>query len=346
VSSQLSLDERESRQRRAALVRDATIRLASIPGVDATVVGQAPPYGESMNFRMTPDGAPERRLTTVDVYDVGEAIGLTTYFRMMGIPFIEGRPFLPQELKDSTNAVIVSRKMAATLFPGRSAIGQHFRYLNEVDSVTLDGTVVGVVEGADGGGRDQFQLYRPYASYATPRTPVMVAFEKGAKTDPAAVQATLRSIPGLLSSETGMLDARRERALPRVLKYVKYGFAQFAIVALILAAVGTYGIVAYSVVRRTHEIGVRMALGAEQRRVTWMIVEQGLKVTAIGIIGGVAMSFLTTKLMAALIYDLRTDYPMALVAVALLVFGVSVIACWIPGARAGRLNPVDALRAE
>ena len=159
------------------------------------------------------------------------------------------------------------------------------------------------------------------------------------------VVAALRPVEGITATTLARAGgATAGNRNPR--HYLSIGFTMFAVVALILAAVGTYGVVAYSVLRRTHEIGVRMALGAERRRVTWMIVEQGLKVSLIGVIGGLFLSFVATKVVGGFIQDVNMDYPLAIAGVILFVSLVSLVASAIPGYRAGRLNPVDALRAD
>jgi ABC-type antimicrobial peptide transport system permease subunit len=127
---------------------------------------------------------------------------------------------------------------------------------------------------------------------------------------------------------------------------MRLGFTMFAIVGMALAAIGTYGVVAYSVARRTHEIGVRMALGAQQTKVTWMIVEQGLKITTAGIIFGLMLSYAATRVLSSYLMAVKTDFSIAMASVVILVLCISIVACWIPGARAGRLNPVEALRSE
>jgi putative ABC transport system permease protein len=339
LKSTVAFDERESRAVRTQTVRVALAGLRRLPGVEAAAVGNAPGDGESLDLIAEVSGGPEKRLGTVDVYDVSDG-----YFDGFRVPMVEGRSFSAQDTRDSSDAAIVSRSVATVLFGAGPAVGHRFRYHRPQDSVSTEATVVGVARNVGGGGWDRYQIYRPYGARAPSQFPVLVRYARGAEPQPGAIAGVLRSLPGLLASEPETLDRGSQTLKFR--RYVQMGFTLFATIGLILAGIGTYGIVAYSVVRRTHEIGVRMALGADRAAVTRMIVAQGLKITLLGVIGGVVLSFITTKAIASALMDVNTDYPLAMLGVIMLVTAVSMIASWIPGYRAGRLNPVDALRAE
>jgi hypothetical protein len=262
----------------------------------------------------------------------------------MNVRIRQGRKFTSVDTRDSTSAVIVSRSFASALFGAGATIGRRFRYWSERDSVVVDAVVVGVAEDVAGGDRG-LQIYRAFGTLAPDRIQVFVTPQMQATLDVAAVTRTLRDVPGLLSGDVTRPGAQPQN-VGQTLRYMILGFTMFAIVGMVLAAIGTYGIVAYSVARRTHEIGVRMALGAQQTRVTWMLVEQGLKITTAGIIFGLMLSYGATRVLSSFLMDVKSDYSIAMAGVVALVLCISVVACWIPGARAGRLNPVDALRSE
>jgi putative ABC transport system permease protein len=338
LTSLLTLDETQTRTQRADRAREALARLRAMPGVRNVALGVAPPHGEYMQgMRVAAEGMPERTINSVDTYDVSDA-----YFEAMDIRLLQGRGFLPEETRDSTSAVIVSRDLAKAMFGGRAAVGSRFRYRSAEDSTDMaDATVIGI---ADSVGGARHQIYRPFGAVNSLRTPVLVRYRDGQQLRPAAMLATLRSVPGLLSSDVTRVGEQSASGL-KLLRYIRFGFAQFAIVGLILAAIGTYGIVAYSVVRRTHEIGVRMALGAEPKRVTWMIVEQGLKVTLAGVIIGLLLTFGSTKLLVAIFREVQ-NYPSVIAGVVVAVSVISIVASIVPAYRAGRVNPVEALRSD
>jgi predicted permease len=340
VMSILTQDVRDPRTTRLATIQAAVDRLRTLPGVNDVVWGPALRSGEGMRLRMSTDSTPERQVAGVDVYPVSG-----DYFRSQQLPIVEGRAFSPAELRDRTSAVVISRALARALFGPGQAVGHRIRYRNEDDSTAVETTVVGVVDRQRGVKSDDRQIFRPYAATAMDHTPVLVRFKPGLKPDHALVHAALRTIPGLLSSEVVGEGGWSERN-GTFIRYVRYGFAQFATIALALAMIGTYGIVAYSVVRRTHEIGVRMAVGADKARITRLVVEQGLKVTAVGIIGGTVLSQIAVRVLASVIGDLGTEYSTALIGVTAVVLAISTAACLVPALRAGRMNPLDALRAD
>jgi putative ABC transport system permease protein len=342
LTSLLTFDEEQSRSRRAALALAALNRLRSTPDVQFAALGAAPTNSEPVTLRAAAEGGAERRLSLVGVYDVSNG-----YFDAMGIRFLQGRPFSLRETRDSMGSVIVSRSVASALFGAGGTIGRRIRFWSETDSIFHDGVVVGVAEDlvGDRGGGSKQQIYRAFGTLAPARTSALITPQFRAAVDAAAISRALRAVPGLLSSDVTLLGDR-SRSSNSLIRYMVIGFTMFALVGIVLAAIGTYGIVAYSVARRTHEIGVRIALGAQQQNVTWMIVEQGLKITAVGIAFGLLLSYWSTRVLGSVLMGVRTDYVIAMTAVVALMLAISGVACWIPGYRAGRLNPVDALRAE
>jgi hypothetical protein len=302
-------------------------------------VGVAPTDVESITLHATVDGEASRRLASTQVFDVSGG-----YFDAMRLRLIEGREFTALEGRDSTNAVIVSRSVATSLFGATGSLGRRFRFSSETDSIVHEGTVVGVAEDLPSTGSTR-QIYRAFGTLAPARIPAIVTPQLTGPVEAPAITRALRKVPGLISSDVSQLGLRPQSGF-RIISYMVMGFTMFAAVGIVLAAIGMYGIVAYSVARRTHEIGVRIALGAQQSKVTWMIVEQGLKTTLTGIVFGLFLSYAGTRVLAAFLTDVRSDFAIAMASVVTLVIVVSGVACWIPGYRAGRLNPVDALRAD
>ena len=337
LSSILTFDASHPREQRAALARQVLTRVRGTNDIGYAAFGGLPMGADQKELFGSPDGGPGRRLTATQVYDVSDG-----WLEAMGIRMSSGRRFTPAEARDSTNHVIISRSMASTLFGGQVAVDRTFRYWDS-DSVMVEALVVGVAETQPGA---KYQLYRPFGQLAPAQASLVIgANSSGAIASPSTVNKALREIPGVLSSDVEALDAQPTN-LPKIFRYLLIAFVMFAVVGVVLGAIGMYGIIAYSVVRRTHEIGVRIALGADRTRVIWMILEQGLKITLIGAAFGLILSYWSTRLLGSMVQDVKMNYPLTMAGVVLLVSAVAVIACLIPGYRAGRLNPVDALRAD
>jgi putative ABC transport system permease protein len=337
MTSALTLGDSRSRGQRAEIAQEAVARLRGFPGVRFAVLGTAPTDGETKDLGAAAEGGPVRRVQQIDVFNISDG-----YFAAMGIRMLAGRGFTLQESRDSTTTVVLSALAATTIFPGQPALGRRFRYWSEADSVMQDGLVVGVAENLAG---EKRQLYRPFGAVAPSTIPVLIGYQAGSAVDPAAINKALRVVPGLQSTDVVRLEEKPESGL-LFYRQLLMGFALFAVVGVVLATIGTYGIVAYSVERRTHEIGVRIALGAQRSRIAWMIVEQGLKVTLAGIAFGLMLSFAASRVLATVMIDTRLEYGFVLTGVVSLVVVVSVVACLVPGIKAGSLDPVGALRAE
>jgi putative ABC transport system permease protein len=337
VVSDLTLDELQSRGQRIEVARGALARLRGLPGVELAALGQVPPYVNSQNVSVWLTGASEMRVNATSVYTVTDG-----FFETMSIPLLAGRGFSSREARDSSGAVVLSRTLAVKLFPNADAVGRRFRIRFE-DSTSVDAIVVGVA--ADAGSTGDRRLYLGYGNTPGFRTSALVRYPRQADPRQAMITLTLREVSGLIASTVTPANpwAVQRGGLDR---YLRVGFGLFAVLGLVLAAIGTYGVVAYSVERRTHEIGVRMALGAQRGRVAWMIIENALKVSVIGILGGLALAFAATRLLGGVMRGVNLDYPLAIGGVVALVLGVSLAASLIPGHRASRLNPADALRAE
>jgi putative ABC transport system permease protein len=337
LTSMLTLDDTRSRSGRAELARQALERARRVDDVRFAVLGGMPNEVDPIDMHASVAGKPDRRLRSTMVYDVSDG-----WLEAMDVRMVTGRRFNAKETRDSTSSVVISRTLATQLFGAEAVIDRSFRYWADADSMIMEATVVGVAETQPG--YNQLQMYRPYGQ----RAPVHSALVIGSKLNPAspaAINKAVRGVPGVLSSEVESQSSRQNTSF-KPLRYMQVGFILFSVVGILLGAIGMYGIIAYSVVRRTHEIGVRIALGADSANVVWMILEQGLKITLVGTAFGLILAHWATRLLGGFVEDLKVNYPLTMTGVVILVMLVSVIASLIPGYRAGRLNPVDALRAE
>jgi putative ABC transport system permease protein len=338
LTSILTFDDAQPRAQRAALAQQVLSRVRGMNDIGYAVFGGVPNDADQRELFGSAGGGPGRRFTATQLYDVSDG-----WFEAMNVRISGGRRFVAGEARDSTNHVIISQSMASALFGGQNAVNRTFRYWSS-DSVAVEAVVIGVAETQAGGSR--YQLYRPFGQVAPAHTTLVIgANSTGAIASPSTINKALRAMAGVLSSDVEALDAKPV-SLPKIFNYLMIAFVMFATVGIALGAIGMYGVIAYSVVRRTHEIGVRIALGADRARVIWMILEQGLKITLIGTAFGLILSYWSTRLLGAFVEDIKVNYPLTMAGVILLVSAVAVVACLIPGYRAGRLNPVDALRAE
>jgi putative ABC transport system permease protein len=334
LTSELILEGHRPTRDQVELARSTLARLRVLPGVWRAALGSA----NSISLLTSLSGEPNRRMGGIEVTPVSEG-----YFETRGIRLLRGRGFSAREARDSGGTVVVSRALVQRLFPGQNGVGERFRYRSFNDSVIVDAQVIGVVENTESG--NGMQLYLPLGSRPILSTSAFVQYKRGWPPQPGDVAKTLRSTQGI-SATTVMTMADKFRRDNPVGHYISFGFGMFAVVGLVLAIVGTYGVVTYSVVRRTHEIGVRMALGAESATVARMVIEHGVKITLVGVAIGGLMSIGVMRVLGALVQDVNMSYPAAIGGVICFVCLLSIIASAIPAFRAGRLNPVDALRAE
>ena len=274
------------------------------------------------------------------------------YFRQMGIRVLEGRDFTDQDDASHPGVAIVSRSVANVIDPAGHALGK--RVAMGIRPGPDDWlTIIGIVEDVRQNGPlrpPRPALYQSYAQVSTPLLLTHVTFLVSAAADTRAlapsVRSALRSLDGTLApvALVAMDDVVADtRATSRFHARLLGGFA---VLALLLAVVGIYSVLAYSVAQRTHEIGVRMALGAERRAVVAMFLRRTLILSAAGIAVGVGAAVLTTRLLATLLFAITPTDPWTFVTGALAMLASALAAAWIPATRATRVDPLIALRSE
>jgi putative ABC transport system permease protein len=324
-------------------VRDA---VAALPGVTAvSYANQLPISGSVDRYGMVdvdnPPPNPEL-VPYADRYAVSH-----DYFRMMRVPFIEGRGFTEAEAVDTNQKVIViSASLAKALWPGQNAVGKRLSFGGPNRTRTVIG-IVGDVrhDGLDASVNRQFYIPREHWGLSAQEN--LIVRTAG---DPVAMMASVRRavksidptqpIPWMHSMDQMITRSTTQRRLALVL------FGAFAVAAVLLGVAGVYGVLAGSVAERTREIGVRAALGATPGDLVRMVVGQGGRMAALGIIIGVAGSYPATMSLRALLYGIEPGDPLTLLAVAVLLGVATLVACVIPARRAARVDPVRALRAD
>jgi putative ABC transport system permease protein len=327
---------------RASFVGSLTSEVEAIPGVEqATVVSAAPLSGSSSSTVIAVEGreyAPGERPNT--------AYRPIThnYFSALRVPLQSGRSFTAQEVIDTASRVAIINDVAARQFwPDEDPIGNRFEIFGEYR------TVIGVVpeirqRSIDT--REERQVYLPYGAVATRMVTLMLK-SQGAPDELAGdVRTTLaRMDPSLAAYDVMTMEHMVAQSFWDRRLY-GYMFAAFAGIALLLAAVGVYGVMAYSVAQRTHEIGVRMAIGAGVRDVLRLVVGQTLALAGTGILIGLAGAFAITRVLGGFLYGVGSTDPVSFVSIPLFLSIVAVVASLVPAMRAARLSPTVSLRTE
>jgi putative ABC transport system permease protein len=270
------------------------------------------------------------------------------YFQTMNIPLVKGRYFDARDTADAPGVAIVSEALARKYWPDEDPVGKRITF--EGGQQPRWREVVGVVghvrnEGLEGESRGQY--YIPYAQRPTGSDLFLVVRADG---DPAALAPMVR---GRIASVDKDLPVYKVTTMEKLVsdslaqrRFSMFLFGVFAALALALAIVGLYGVMSYAVAQRTHEIGLRMALGAQGRDVLRMVVGQGMALVAVGLGLGLAGAFLLTRLMESLLYGVSAADPLTYAGIALLLAAVALLASYIPARRATKVDPMIALRYE
>jgi predicted permease len=272
------------------------------------------------------------------------------YFQAMGIPLLQGRGFSDADGPDSPKVVVIDQFLARKYWPAGNAIGAKITRGIEIAGKPDVCTIVGVAGSVKTGNLAEQNpvglVYFHYQQYV-PRTMHLVL--RTDREDPHLVSVIRRAVqqadPELPLFDTRSMAERISRSLVNRRAAMALCLI-FAGLALLLAAIGIYGVLAYSVSQRTREFGIRVALGAGAREVIGMVVGQGLRMTVIGLAIGAAGALAVTKFMASMLFGVRPSDPLVFATVAVVLASVACIASFIPSARAVRIRPANALRYE
>jgi putative ABC transport system permease protein len=335
-------------EQRPEFFRQLVERLETLPGVQAAGGGVNLPLYAS-NYAIGRGFIPEGRPLTVDeAFDASYSTVTDNYFRALQIPLLAGRLFEVRDNADAPKVAVVNESLAKRHFGSpAAAIGKRLqiwrdeKFPREIVGVVGD-TKTGLLEAENGA-----QIYIPHAQEASWNFMGLVIRTAG---DPAAFANTLRREVQALDKDQPVYNVRtfddivmNSLGTRRVSMQL---FTVFACAALLLAAVGIYGVMAYSVTQRTQEIGIRMALGAQKGDVLRMIVRQGMTLTVIGVGVGLLGAFVLTRVIANLLFGVNAADPATFATVALLLAFVALLACYLPARKAARLDPMKALARE
>ena len=327
------------------LVQQILDKIRELPMVESVAATDAPPLrAAGLASRVRVEGNEQ---TSQGVGDVHFTAVTPDYFGTSGIPILKGRAFSDQDRFGAPLVAIINEKIAHLLWQNREPIGTHVSFQPVGPPVWL--TVIGVVGDTRDAGLDSIsrpELYTPYFQRSFPGTNLVVRTRPSPGEVAAAVERKIWSMDKNLpitSIATAEDAVERSIAQPRFRALL---LMTFAAIGFVLAMIGIYGVVSYSVAHRTHEIGIRRALGATQGNILKLIVSQGLRLALLGIGIGLLASFALTRLMAHLLFGVTATDPITFVTVALLVIMVAALASYIPARRAARVDPMVALRTE
>jgi putative ABC transport system permease protein len=299
----------------------------------------------STNF--TIEGRPA--FTGVESIEVPLDSVSTGYFKVMGIPLLAGREFDEHDAIGTTLVAIINQTFARRFFSGEDPVGKRYAYAASNPDNKSWITIVGVVADMRRTGFDR--PVRPETFLPESQNPdnalTIVARTSG---DPSSLAGALRDEVWAIDKDQSVFDIKTMRqTLSEMLSQRRFNtllFGIFAAVALTLAAVGIYGVMSYAVAERTHEIGLRMALGAQTSDVLNLIVRQGMRLAITGLAAGLAASFALTRVMSTLLYGVSATDPLTFILIPVVLAGVALAACFVPARRAMRVDPMVALRYE
>jgi putative ABC transport system permease protein len=330
--------------KKVAFTRAILARLQAISGVEAVgITNYLPLSGWDGGLNFSIEGQPP----------VGQAsqpsasyhVATEDYFRSMGIPLVAGRTFNDRDTEQAPTVVVISESLARRYWPGENALGKRV----VLDQSQPPSEIVGIVRDVKHFGLEEpgeGQMYRPY--WQAPDSIIGITLRSGL--EPASLGGQLRAAVWSVDAEQPVTYVMPLSELAsESLAFRRAGMmlaAGFAVLALLLAALGIYGVLSYSVSRRTREIGVRVALGATHSQVARLVMREGLVMTAFGVVIGLAAAAGLTRFLASVLFDVRPDDPFTYAAVAGILLATALVATWVPARRATGVDPLVALRTE
>jgi putative ABC transport system permease protein len=341
----LGLPSATDSARQLAFYRQVLQQLQGLPGVQSVgAVSRLPLSGgnSSRSFNAAGDNVE---------YDADIRVSTPDYFRAMGIPLLKGRNFSESDLASSVNVnvnvVVVNEALARTVFPGQDPIGKTLTNFGP-NNLTLQ--IVGVVGNVRHVGLDTTPRSEIYQLLGQGQWPSMFVAIRSATSDPTGLIPAAQNVVWSVNKDVPLANVRTmQEVIANSVQRRRFSMLLltiFAAIAMVLAAIGLYGVMAYSVAQRTKEIGVRMALGARRGDVLVLVVKQGMALVLTGIAAGILLSFGMTRLISGMLFGISATDPLTFAVVAALLGMVAFIANYLPARRAASVDPMIALRYE
>jgi putative ABC transport system permease protein len=322
-------------------------KVRALPGIEHAALAYCAPLMTGWQTSFRPEGAPEPPNGEYPAAEMAAVMG--DYFSALRVPLLRGRTFAPQDTRDTPRVVIIDQLLAERHFPGQDPIGK--RLLMYTDpSGRKPITIIGVVPHLKLYGYEETTVL-PQAYFAQTQ-----AAENGlvlllrTSLRPDALEKPLREIVAAIDPNQPVFEVRMMQdlvaetwATPRLMSFL---LATFSGLALTLALVGLYGVMSYNGVRRMREIGVRLALGARRRQISAMMLGQGIRLLAMGLVAGFAGALALSRVIRSLLFQVNASDPAIYAAVSVLLVFTAILACWIPARRAARVDPMIILRTE
>jgi putative ABC transport system permease protein len=346
----LSVAKYSDRAKKMAFYDQVLERLRAIPGArSAALVMNLPLSGSNMNRGFQVEGRPEPKPD--ENISVDYQVISPGYFSTMEIPLLRGRAFTDADNEGAPRVAIVNEVMARKYFPGEDPLGKRIAF-GDTSKEESWRTIVGIAGDVRHASVDEPPFPGAYTPYRQDRESwarmgLLVRAEEGDASNLAtALRKEVMAVdPQQAVSNVQTMEQLMAASITRP-RFVMLLLGLLSAIALALSAVGIYGLMAYSIIERTHEIGIRMALGAQARDVLRMVVAQGLKLIVTGLLIGVIGALLLTRLMKSLLFGVSAVDPVTFCAVSVLLTVVALLACYIPARRATRVDPMEALRYE
>src|SRR6266550_4403644 len=331
-------------RQQAGFFQETLARLQSVSGVQSAGATTSLPLTLSVNgsdFRI--EGQPEPEAGKELIINMSSVS--PGYFQTLGVPLMKGRDFSDRDNKDAPKTAIINSDLARTYFPNENPIGKRIKFTDTDTWISIVGVTGDVKQlGQDIGVKPE--IYFPYLQVPAASMSVVVRTAN----EPMSLTGAVKTQIQIIDKDLPIDDAK---TMQQLLANSKSGrrfnlilLTGFALVALVLAMVGIYGVMSYTVAQRTHEIGIRVAVGAQSRDVFRMVIGQGMVLAMIGVAFGLVGALALTRLMTSMLFGVEATDPATFISIALLLTGVALVACYIPGRRATKVDPLVALRYE
>jgi len=323
-------------------------KLKAVPGVESAGIINTLPLdkGPTSGFRV--EGRP---VTTPDKWpSVNYRVVSPDYFRAMSIPVLQGRAYTDRDDANAPRAMIVNQQLAREIFPSEDPVGKRITFGNTDDKgQPVWWEIVGVVANVRSLELREAATAELYFSSLQDLWPTMSLVIRS-NVEPSSLSASLRQVVNEVDKSVPVSSVKTmDHIVSESITQPRFNLfllGLFSAVAMLLSAAGIYGVTAYTVTQRTHELGIRLALGAQVRDVMRMILGQGMAVIGVGLVLGLASAFALMRLLRSLLFGVGENDPVTFVVITLVLLLVALVACYIPARRATKVDPLTALRYE